>query len=54
MPRANAAPRPVAESSRTRTIETPDRVYERISGEKWGRNTRYLYESHSNTAGWAG
>ncbi|WP_331742985.1 hypothetical protein OG762_46830 (plasmid) [Streptomyces sp. NBC_01136] len=32
---------------------TPDHAYERITGEKWDRNTRYSYESYSNTAGWA-
>jgi hypothetical protein len=35
-------------------LYTPDHTYERITGEKWDRNTRYSYESYSNTAGWAG
>jgi len=35
-------------------LYTPDHAYERITGEEWGRNTRYSYESYSNTAGWAG
>lgn len=31
---------------------TPDHAYERITGEEWDRDTRYSYESPSNTAGW--
>ncbi|MGW0886286.1 ISL3 family transposase [Streptomyces sp. NPDC002671] len=34
-------------------LYTPDHAYERITGEKWDRNTRYSHESYSNTAGWA-
>ncbi|MEV3921013.1 DUF4240 domain-containing protein [Actinomadura coerulea] len=34
-------------------IYVPDRAYEQITGEEWGRNTRYSYESASNAAGWA-
>lgn len=34
-------------------LYAPDHAYERITGEKWDRNTRYSYESYSNTAGWA-
>ncbi|MEU9200830.1 DUF4240 domain-containing protein [Streptomyces sp. NPDC048332] len=34
-------------------LYTPDRAYERITGEEWDRNTRYSYESRSNTEGWA-
>ncbi|MFC9627534.1 hypothetical protein ACFTXM_48940 [Streptomyces sp. NPDC056930] len=33
---------------------TPDRAYKRITGEEWDRDTRYSYESCSNTEGWAG
>ncbi len=35
-------------------LYTPDRAYERITGEEWDRDTRYSYESYSNTEGWAG
>ncbi|KOU05341.1 hypothetical protein ADK86_07305 [Streptomyces sp. NRRL F-5755] len=31
----------------------PDHAYERVTGEEWHRNTRYSYESYSNTGGWA-
>ncbi|MFJ3667308.1 DUF4240 domain-containing protein [Streptomyces sp. NPDC090106] len=34
-------------------LYTPDRAYERITGEEWDRDTRYSYESFSNTDGWA-
>ncbi|MFD4523917.1 DUF4240 domain-containing protein [Streptomyces sp. NPDC058470] len=34
-------------------LYAPDHAYERITGEEWDRNTRYSYESHINTAGWA-
>ncbi|WP_331735110.1 DUF4240 domain-containing protein (plasmid) [Streptomyces sp. NBC_01166] len=34
-------------------LYTPDRAYERITGEEWNRGTRYSYESCSNTEGWA-
>ncbi|PWK63615.1 uncharacterized protein DUF4240 [Streptomyces sp. CG 926] len=34
-------------------LYTPDRAYERITGEAWDRDTRYSYESCSNTEGWA-
>ncbi|MFE5796245.1 DUF4240 domain-containing protein [Streptomyces sp. NPDC056503] len=34
-------------------LYTPDRAYERITGEEWDRDTRYSYESCSNTEGWA-
>ncbi|MEV7728818.1 DUF4240 domain-containing protein [Streptomyces sp. NPDC087917] len=34
-------------------LYTPDRAYKRITGEEWDRNTRYSYESCSNTEGWA-
>ncbi|MFE5333285.1 DUF4240 domain-containing protein [Embleya sp. NPDC056575] len=30
-----------------------DQAYERITGEEWDRETRYSYESCSNTEGWA-
>ncbi|MGI5205291.1 DUF4240 domain-containing protein [Spirillospora sp. CA-108201] len=30
----------------------PDRAYEQITGEEWGRGTRYSCESYSNAAGW--
>lgn len=36
-----------------RLLYTPDRAYERITGEEWDRDTRYSYESCSNTEGWA-
>ncbi|MEV7816580.1 DUF4240 domain-containing protein [Streptomyces flaveolus] len=35
-------------------LYVPDEAYRRITGEEWGRNTRYSYESYSNTAGWTG
>ena len=35
-------------------VYTPDRAYKRITGEAWDRDTRYSYESGSNTKGWAG
>ncbi|MFD0279520.1 DUF4240 domain-containing protein [Kitasatospora sp. NPDC127111] len=35
-------------------LYAPDRAYERITGEEWGRDTRYSFESYSNTEGWAG
>ncbi|WUD78373.1 DUF4240 domain-containing protein [Streptomyces sp. NBC_00510] len=34
-------------------LYVPDRAYEHLTGEEWGRRTRYSYESYSNTAGWA-
>jgi Protein of unknown function (DUF4240) len=34
-------------------LYAPDHAYERITGEEWDHNTRYSYESYSNTAGWA-
>ncbi|MER5892938.1 DUF4240 domain-containing protein [Streptomyces sp. NPDC001876] len=34
-------------------LYAPDRAYERITGEEWDRDTRYSYESCSNTEGWA-
>ncbi|WP_433177225.1 DUF4240 domain-containing protein [Actinoallomurus sp. CA-150999] len=34
-------------------LYVPDRAYEHITGEEWGRSTRYSYESYSNAAGWA-
>lgn len=34
-------------------LYTPDRAYRRITGEEWDRDTRYSYESYSNTEGWA-
>ncbi|MEV4004966.1 DUF4240 domain-containing protein [Actinomadura sp. NPDC049753] len=34
-------------------LYVPDRAYEHITGEEWGRNTRYSYESYSNAAGWS-
>lgn len=34
-------------------LYTPDRAYKRITGEEWDRDTRYSYESCSNTEGWA-
>lgn len=34
-------------------LYAPDQAYERITGEEWDRNTRYCYESYSNTSGWA-
>ncbi|MDX3354690.1 DUF4240 domain-containing protein [Streptomyces sp. ME01-24h] len=34
-------------------LYVPDRAYEHMTGEEWGRRTRYSYESYSNTAGWA-
>lgn len=33
-------------------LYTPDRAYRRITGQEWDRNTRYSYESYSNTGGW--
>ncbi|MFF7674678.1 DUF4240 domain-containing protein [Actinacidiphila glaucinigra] len=35
-------------------LNVPDRAYEHVTGEEWGRRTRYSYESYSNTAGRAG
>lgn len=34
-------------------LYTPVRAYERVTGEAWDHNTRYSYESYSNTGGWA-
>ena len=34
-------------------LYTPDRAYQRITGKEWDRETRYPYESCSNTEGWA-
>ncbi len=34
-------------------LYTPDHAYERVTGEEWDRDTRYSYESYSNTWGWA-
>ena len=35
-------------------LYAPDRAYERVTGEEWGRDTRYSFESYSNAEGWAG
>ncbi|WP_374772045.1 DUF4240 domain-containing protein [Streptomyces sp. NBC_01310] len=34
-------------------LYTPDRAYRSITGKEWDRDTRYSYESCSNTEGWA-
>jgi hypothetical protein len=34
-------------------LYTPDRAYKRITGKQWDRETRYSYESCSNTESWA-
>lgn len=34
-------------------LYTPDLAYQRITGKEWDRETRYSYESCSNTQGWA-
>ncbi len=34
-------------------LYAPDQAYRRITGEEWDRDTRYSYESCSNTEGWA-
>ncbi|MBD0738862.1 DUF4240 domain-containing protein [Streptomyces sp. CBMA29] len=34
-------------------LYVPDHAYKRITGEEWDRDTRYSYESYSNTEGWA-
>ncbi|MGW4028994.1 DUF4240 domain-containing protein [Streptomyces sp. NPDC004838] len=34
-------------------LYVPDNAYEHLTGEKWNRDTRYSYESYSNTEGWA-
>lgn len=34
-------------------LYTPDQAYKRITEEEWDRDTRYSYESFSNTEGWA-
>lgn len=34
-------------------LYTPDRAYRRITGKQWDRETRYSYESCSNTESWA-
>ncbi|MFC7933997.1 DUF4240 domain-containing protein [Streptomyces cinereoruber] len=34
-------------------LYVPDNAYKRLTGDEWGRSTRYSYESYSNTAGWA-
>lgn len=34
-------------------LYVPDEAYRRHTGQEWDRNTRYSYESYSNTAGWA-
>ncbi|MFI8252611.1 DUF4240 domain-containing protein [Streptomyces filamentosus] len=33
-------------------LYVPDNAYKRLTGDEWDRNTRYSYESYSNTAGW--
>ncbi|MEV0650696.1 DUF4240 domain-containing protein [Phytomonospora sp. NPDC050363] len=33
-------------------IYVPDRAYEGLTGREWSRDTRYSFESYSNTAGW--
>lgn len=33
-------------------LYVPDNTYRHLTGEEWDRNTRYSYESYSNTAGW--
>jgi hypothetical protein len=33
-------------------LYVPDEVYPRLTGREWDRNTRYDYESYSNTEGW--
>ncbi|MER5866625.1 DUF4240 domain-containing protein [Kitasatospora sp. NPDC002040] len=35
-------------------LYAPDRAYERITGEEWGRDTCYSFESYSNAEDWAG
>ena len=35
-------------------LHVPDRAYEQLTGEEWTRDTRYSYESYSNTAGCSG
>lgn len=45
-----ASPAAMGTSSSThRTVHA-----KRITGEEWDRDTRYSYESYSNTEGWAG
>ncbi|MFD7863427.1 DUF4240 domain-containing protein [Streptomyces sp. NPDC059783] len=34
-------------------LYVPDEAYRALTGEEWDRGTRYSYESHANTAGWA-
>ncbi|MGW0605558.1 DUF4240 domain-containing protein [Streptomyces sp. NPDC002644] len=34
-------------------LYVPDKAYRHLTGEEWDRDTRYSYESYSNTAGWA-
>ncbi|MFM9700806.1 DUF4240 domain-containing protein [Streptomyces europaeiscabiei] len=34
-------------------LYVPDLAYRQITGEEWGRETRYSYESYSNAEGWA-
>ncbi|MFH9656233.1 DUF4240 domain-containing protein [Streptomyces anulatus] len=33
-------------------LYVPDNAYRHLTGDEWDRNTRYSYESYSNTAGW--
>ncbi|MEU7020057.1 hypothetical protein ABZ990_05300 [Streptomyces sp. NPDC046203] len=35
-------------------LYVPDRAYKELTGEEWGRETRYSYESYSNTGAWVG
>ncbi|MFG2115360.1 DUF4240 domain-containing protein [Streptomyces sp. NPDC048718] len=35
-------------------LYVPDRAYKEPAGEEWGRETRYSYESYSNTSAWVG
>ncbi|WP_266289378.1 DUF4240 domain-containing protein [Kitasatospora sp. NBC_01287] len=34
-------------------LYVPDTAYEGLSGHEWDRDTRYSYESYSNSEGWA-
>lgn len=34
-------------------LHVPDAAYAHLTGEPWGRDTRYSHESFSNAAGWA-
>ncbi|MFE4593593.1 DUF4240 domain-containing protein [Streptomyces laurentii] len=35
-------------------LYVPDRAYRELTGEEWSRETRYSYESGSNTRAWEG